>query len=45
MQRFAELGTAPVARSRCDARGAEGKLEAEIARWKPIIEAAGQYAD
>ena len=23
----------------------KAKLEGEIARWKPVIEAAGQYAD
>ena len=32
-------------RTRRHAGGAEAKLEGEIARWKPVIEAAGQYAD
>ena len=40
--RSAELGAAPA-----DATpvGLKAKLESEIARWKPVIEAAGQYAD
>ena len=38
--RFAELGTAPVAQDRRDAGGARAFWQADIAKWKPIIEAA-----
>ena len=43
-QRFADSAPSP---SEAEATPAalEAKLESEIARWKPIIEAAGQYAD
>ena len=43
--RFAELGTAPSSDSDATPAGLKAKLESEIARWKPVIEAAGQYAD
>lgn len=43
--RFAELGTAPSADADATPAGLKAKLESEIARWKPVIEAAGQYAD
>ena len=43
--RFAELGTAPVTDAEATPDGLKAKLESEVARWKPIIEAAGQYAD
>jgi len=43
--RFAELGTAPSSESDATPAALKAKLESEIARWKPIIEAAGQYAD
>ncbi|EJN01664.1 tripartite tricarboxylate transporter substrate binding protein BugD [Phyllobacterium sp. YR531] len=43
--RFAELGTVPVTDAEATPAGLKSKLESEVARWKPIIEAAGQYAD
>jgi tripartite-type tricarboxylate transporter receptor subunit TctC len=43
--RFAELGTAPSPDSDATPAALKTKLETEIARWKPVIEAAGQYAD
>jgi tripartite-type tricarboxylate transporter receptor subunit TctC len=43
--RFAELGTAPSSDADATPEALKAKLESEIARWKPIIEAAGQYAD
>lgn len=43
--RFAELGTAPSSEADATPAALKAKLESEITRWKPIIEAAGQYAD
>ncbi|KAB2681293.1 MULTISPECIES: tripartite tricarboxylate transporter substrate-binding protein [Brucella/Ochrobactrum group] len=43
--RFAELGTKPSSESDATPAALKAKLESEVARWKPIIEAAGQYAD
>lgn len=43
--RFAELGTVPVTDAEATPAGLKSKLESEVTRWKPIIEAAGQYAD
>ncbi len=43
--RFAELGTVPSSDADATPAALKAKLEGEIARWKPIIEAAGQYAD
>lgn len=43
--RFAELGTAPSSEADATPAALKAKLESEIARWKPVIEAAGQYAD
>lgn len=43
--RFAELGTAPSADGDVTPEALKAKLESEIGRWKPVIEAAGQYAD
>jgi tripartite-type tricarboxylate transporter receptor subunit TctC len=43
--RFAELGTAPSSEAEATPAALKAKLESEIARWKPVIEAAGQYAD
>lgn len=45
IDRFAELGTAPSSEADATPAALKAKLEGEIARWKPIIEAAGQYAD
>ncbi len=43
--RFAELGTAPSTEAEASPEALKAKLESEIARWKPIIEAAGEFAD
>ncbi|MFC6445755.1 tripartite tricarboxylate transporter substrate-binding protein [Shinella zoogloeoides] len=43
--RFAELGTTPSSQEDATPAALKAKLESEIARWKPIIEAAGQFAD
>lgn len=43
--RFAELGTVPSSESEATPAALKTKLESEIARWKPVIEGAGQYAD
>jgi tripartite-type tricarboxylate transporter receptor subunit TctC len=43
--RFAELGTAPVAAADATPAALQAKLAAEIARWRPVIQAAGVYAD
>jgi tripartite-type tricarboxylate transporter receptor subunit TctC len=43
--RFAELGTLPSSDADATPAALKAKLEGEITRWKPIIEAAGQYAD
>ncbi len=43
--RFAELGTEPSFEADATPKALKSKLVSEVARWKPIIEAAGQYAD
>ncbi|TKT79064.1 tripartite tricarboxylate transporter substrate-binding protein [Aquamicrobium sp. LC103] len=43
--RFAELGTTPSPKEDATPAALKAKLEGEIARWKPVIDAAGQYAD
>ncbi|MCO5731619.1 tripartite tricarboxylate transporter substrate-binding protein [Rhizobium sp. SSA_523] len=43
--RFAELGTLPSPEADATPAALKAKLESEIARWKPVIEGAGQYAD
>jgi len=43
--RFAELGTVPSSQEDATPAALKAKLESEIARWKPVIESAGQYAD
>ncbi|TCZ56749.1 tripartite tricarboxylate transporter substrate-binding protein [Roseicella aquatilis] len=43
--RFAELGTAPVAQEMATPEAHRTFWLADIAKWKPIIQAAGQYAD
>jgi tripartite-type tricarboxylate transporter receptor subunit TctC len=44
-QRFAELGTAPVAEQRATPEALRAHLQAEIDKWGPIITRAGAYAD
>jgi tripartite-type tricarboxylate transporter receptor subunit TctC len=43
--RFAELGTAPSPAADATPAALKAKLEAEIPRWKAVIEKAGVYAD
>lgn len=43
--RFAELGTAPVAAGMATPEAHRKFWLADIAKWKPIIQGAGQYAD
>lgn len=43
--KFAELGTAPSSAADATPAALQAKLEAEIVRWQPVIEAAGVYAD
>ncbi|KQZ15780.1 MULTISPECIES: tripartite tricarboxylate transporter substrate binding protein BugD [unclassified Mesorhizobium] len=45
VDRFAELGTTPSSEADATPAALKAKLESEIARWKPVIDAAGQYAD
>jgi tripartite-type tricarboxylate transporter receptor subunit TctC len=45
VQRFAELGTAPVPPEAATPQALQEKLLSEIDRWKPVIEAAGVYAE
>jgi tripartite-type tricarboxylate transporter receptor subunit TctC len=44
-QRFADLGTEPVADSRARPEALRVYLKSEIDRWAPIIAKAGVYAD
>jgi tripartite-type tricarboxylate transporter receptor subunit TctC len=44
-QRFADLGTEPVAENRATPEALRAHLKAEIAKWAPIIKKAGVYAD
>jgi tripartite-type tricarboxylate transporter receptor subunit TctC len=43
--RFASLGTTPVPPEQAQPAALEAKLKSEIDRWRPVIQAAGQYAD
>ncbi len=45
IQRFADLGTEPMAEDRATPEALRAHLKAEIAKWGPIIKKAGQYAD
>jgi tripartite-type tricarboxylate transporter receptor subunit TctC len=45
IERFADLGTEPVAQDRATSEALNEHLQAEISKWQPIIEAAGVYAD
>ncbi|MBY0335708.1 MAG: tripartite tricarboxylate transporter substrate binding protein BugD [Acetobacteraceae bacterium] len=45
VRRFADLGTEPVAQDRATPAAHRQFWEADIARWRPIIQAAGQFAD
>jgi tripartite-type tricarboxylate transporter receptor subunit TctC len=45
VKRLAELGTAPVPEDQATPEALKKKLSDEIERWRPIITAAGQFAD
>ncbi|MBO1076000.1 tripartite tricarboxylate transporter substrate-binding protein [Roseomonas marmotae] len=45
VQRFTDLGTDPVAQERATPEAASKFWQADILKWRPVIEAAGQYAD
>jgi tripartite-type tricarboxylate transporter receptor subunit TctC len=44
-RRFADLGTAPVAVERATPQVHRTFWQEDIAKWRPLIQAAGQYAD
>jgi tripartite-type tricarboxylate transporter receptor subunit TctC len=44
-RRFAELGTAPVAAARATPQVHRTFWQEDIAKWRPLIQGAGQYAD
>jgi tripartite-type tricarboxylate transporter receptor subunit TctC len=44
-QRFADLGTEPIAQERATPEALRAQLKSEIDRWGPIIKKAGVYAD
>jgi len=45
IRRFADLGTAPVTQEQATPEAHRVFWEADIAKWRPVIQAAGQYAD
>ena len=45
VERFAELGTEPVSQEQATPAALEQHLQAEIAKWKPVIAKAGEYAE
>ena len=45
IERFADLGTEPVSQEAATPAALDKYLADEIAKWKPVIEAAGVYAD
>ncbi|MCW8087041.1 tripartite tricarboxylate transporter substrate-binding protein [Sabulicella glaciei] len=45
IRRFNDLGTEPVAQDKATSEAHRAFWQADIARWRPIIQAAGQYAD
>ena len=45
VRRFADLGTAPVAQERATPAAHRAFWTTDVARWRPIIQAAGQFAD
>lgn len=44
-RRLAELGSAPEPQERVTPAAHRAMLDAEIARWRPILQAAGEFAD
>ncbi len=45
VRRFQDLGTEPVAQERATPEAHRAFWTADIARWRPVIQAAGQFAD
>lgn len=45
VRRFGELGTEPVAQDKATPAAHRAFWQADVARWRPIIQAAGQFAD
>jgi tripartite-type tricarboxylate transporter receptor subunit TctC len=45
IERFAALGTVPEPTENATPEALKAKLTEEVARWKPVIQQAGQYAD
>ena len=45
VQRFAELGTAPVSQADATPEALGKRLNSEIDRWAPVIKDAGEFAD
>ena len=45
VERFASLATLPEPKENATPEALKAKLESEIARWKPLIDSAGVYAD
>lgn len=45
LRRMVELGSVPTTGERLGPDGARGFWQAEMARWRPLIQAAGQFAD
>jgi len=45
VRRFADLGTAPVTQERATGEAHRTFWQADVQRWRPIIQAAGQFAD
>jgi tripartite-type tricarboxylate transporter receptor subunit TctC len=44
-RRFADLGTAPVPVARATPEAHRSFWQGDIAKWRPLIQAAGQFAD
>ncbi len=44
-QRFNDLGTDPVPQAKATPEALAAQLKSEIAKWGPVIQKAGQYAD
>jgi tripartite-type tricarboxylate transporter receptor subunit TctC len=45
IERFAELGTTPVPVEQATPAAMDAHLAAEITKWQPVIESAGEFAD
>ena len=45
IERFGQLATTPASPDQAAPEVLRAKLDSEIQRWKPIIEAAGEFAD